>query len=418
MKYAKIFLILGLVLSITSICFDSSKANQPKYYFYEIHHELRPYPSGHGPTSLYINVIPHNNCTEVTLKLIKNDNVIYNDPQEVTLPVVDSNVIFKYDIELQKDTSGLDFFISSDGPGISGTQTYWAVENDTVKSFHCDPRELLSTQIRNKEQKLITVEDRRMAEGGPIDSDGVGTSYYTDGKGNRISEEEYRKLHPGSSKVYAEDEGLDDTAYVWQKGDDGLLYQIKKSDLPTKEEQKIQRQIERLHKMEESPLTERESQHIMVGDTLYTRNRGEYKFHQAEMFTDFEAYGQKATEVERAEEHARIYEITLDLRDPQEFEYVKGLVDSLVPMEEEGFYRATVTGAIKKQLRANKIKLGIYPEKPYLQESSRSKREKINDKSDTSSSEKEPPQLSTGSWVTPFWDNFEYFVGGTCPHVL
>ena len=377
MRYAKFFLILGLFLFITGICFNSSKANQPKYYFFEVHHELKPQPSGFGPTTLYINVIPHINCENIVLQISKKDDVLYNGPETITIPYIDSMVIFKLDIELNKDTSGIQFYVGNGGQLHIPIHTYWVVEQDTVKSFNGDPRTFLSTQLRNKKQKVITVEDRRMAEGGPIDPDGVGTYYYTDGKGNRISEDEYKKRHPGSRKVYAEDEGLDDTAYVWQKGDDGLLYQIKKSDLPTKEEQKIKQQQEKRRKLEEAPLTEYDKQDILVGDTLYSRYRGEYKFHIEEPIRNPGEYLRKKHDSLRVLENEKTYELTLDLRDPQEFEYVKGLVDSLIPMEEESIYRTVTNGAVLQQLRANKIKVGIYPEKPYLQESSRSKHKKI-----------------------------------------
>ncbi len=111
--------------------------------------------------------------------------------------------------------------------------------------------------------------------------------------------------------------------------------------------------------MEDSALVDREKQYLMI-DGLYqgiyfVRYRGEKKFNRIEGSRDPIADSKRRMDSLRATMPPATYDIVVDLRDPEHYEYIKSLVDSLGATEEKGFYRTVTTKEIVAEIEKRHI---------------------------------------------------------------
>ena len=122
--------------------------------------------------------------------------------------------------------------------------------------------------------------------------------------------------------------------------------------------EKGERRFVRMRNLERTPLTDESRQVISLDGTVYVRYRGEAKFHIVEGTTDPIAHAKQVMDSVRIAEN-KDYDITIDLRDSDDSEFVKNLVDTLMPTEQQGFFRAVVKWQTIMQLRDNAIE--FYP---------------------------------------------------------
>jgi hypothetical protein len=111
--------------------------------------------------------------------------------------------------------------------------------------------------------------------------------------------------------------------------------------------------------MEWAPLTKYNVQTIQVDGEQWLRRKGEYKFKRIEGKT-LEEIAQEDEERKERQKHIEV-DAVLDLRNPDNYAYVKELVKELVPMEEEGYYRATITKGLSAELTRRGITITNYP---------------------------------------------------------
>jgi len=114
------------------------------------------------------------------------------------------------------------------------------------------------------------------------------------------------------------------------------------------------RRLLKMRSLERTPLTDAPREVIFLDGTAYVRYRGETKFHPVAPTTDPLAHAQRMTDSIRIEEN-REYDLTIDLRDPADYQFVRGLVDTLMPTERVGFYRTVVRWKTIMQLREHGI---------------------------------------------------------------
>jgi len=117
------------------------------------------------------------------------------------------------------------------------------------------------------------------------------------------------------------------------------LQQQLKEDIEAEERRRKQ---EEMRELEKTPLTDDEVQWIQVGDEMWGRKKGEYKFRPAREVN----YPHLQERLEYIIENMAPdsgYEVILDLRDPEDLDYLKSMTIDLRPDEREGFYRCTVT---------------------------------------------------------------------------
>ncbi len=120
--------------------------------------------------------------------------------------------------------------------------------------------------------------------------------------------------------------------------------------------------MDSLHKLEETPLTDYSGQFIQVGDTLYVRREGEYKFKLAETYSSREEMEQSRRN--REPDWSREDHIVMDLRKQEDYDFVKELVDSLIPMEKEGYYHIVTTLRVIDKIKSHRIEYTRYPRYP------------------------------------------------------
>jgi len=121
--------------------------------------------------------------------------------------------------------------------------------------------------------------------------------------------------------------------------------------------------LDSLHKLEEKPLTDKNAQVIQVGDTLYIRKKGEYKFRVAETFNSWEEYLESRRNLKPEDLVSEVH-IVIDLRDPEDYNFVKGLVDSLIPMEKPGYYHTVAKMSVIDAIKTHRIGYMRYPRYP------------------------------------------------------
>ncbi len=107
--------------------------------------------------------------------------------------------------------------------------------------------------------------------------------------------------------------------------------------------------------MEDSAWTGEDRQVYMIEKLYFARNPGEKKFRRIEGHTDPLAEGTRWRDSVLAVSPPAKYDIIIDLRDPDDYDYVKTLVDSLGVTEEKGFYRTVTSKAVLGKLAEHGI---------------------------------------------------------------
>ena len=121
---------------------------------------------------------------------------------------------------------------------------------------------------------------------------------------------------------------------------------------------RIDPQLKRMRELEQEPLTYSDQESITVDGIIYERNKGEYKFHEKCKVSTMnkrthydpriDSIGQSLKGMES--------EYLIDLREPNDMEFVKRYLDSLVSTGQRGFYISKVPLEIRKIFREHGIK--------------------------------------------------------------
>jgi hypothetical protein len=169
------------------------------------------------------------------------------------------------------------------------------------------------------------------------------------------------------------------------------------------------RTMEELQELEKTPLTARKVEGYEVDGKFWTRRLGEYKFRRQELLTEAQVRVLDEGRWERTK-HEKL-SLSIDLRKPEDYEFVKQLVDSLAPMERPGFYHAVVTRELSARIQARHIPTERYPGYPGEAESPlrRLARER-NKPGSTSDSAKEKPKVGlspSAETIERFHEGFE-----------
>ena len=211
-------------------------------------------------------------------------------------------------------------------------------QEDTVKEFDGDPRKFVITKQRNEKPVIRYEKDRKKAKGA-INPEGKVSTGYIDEDGNPVPDNKVDEDEkPQPVKIYAPDESLPDSAYVWTIGDDGNLYQVKKADIKRQnEELKLEKRREKMRELEKTPLMDLDVQTFHIGDSAYIRNKGEYKFRLNTKRVDSSNHRRKQDSlIYETPLGDELLDIVLDLREPDDYDYVRKLVDSMKPAEKTG----------------------------------------------------------------------------------
>ncbi len=111
--------------------------------------------------------------------------------------------------------------------------------------------------------------------------------------------------------------------------------------------------------LERSPLTEQRVQIISVDGQTLVRRRGETRFHPIESKTEGEwnVYWKKRYDSTVAANWNVTYDVWIDLHSPDDLNFAKGLIDSLMPTDTAGIYRAAINKGTINRLSERKISI-------------------------------------------------------------
>ncbi|MFQ5500287.1 MAG: hypothetical protein ACE5FH_11520 [Candidatus Zixiibacteriota bacterium] len=179
---------------------------------------------------------------------------------------------------------------------------------------------------------------------------------YYDDDGNLVESDSARPRPKQSSR---------DSGLMWVRTSSGEKVLMNEEQVREfKKQYDLERDLARKRELEETPLTDADRQAIKVGDETWLRYKGEYRFRKAEPIYDVYAHTQRLLDSARAVQPDAAYHITLDLRDPDDYAAVALLVDSLIPMDSAGYYRATVLGRTLKEIGKKGVRYQAYPHYP------------------------------------------------------
>jgi hypothetical protein len=107
---------------------------------------------------------------------------------------------------------------------------------------------------------------------------------------------------------------------------------------------KGKRLLGKMRMMEDSPLTHNRRQTVEIEGRWFVRDSGETKFRRVEAKTDeqLRVDAQRYWDSLAANPPGNQYDVILDLRDPEHYGFAKSLLDSLIPADSVGFYRAVM----------------------------------------------------------------------------
>ncbi|MCP4567260.1 MAG: hypothetical protein GY841_06745 [FCB group bacterium] len=158
--------------------------------------------------------------------------------------------------------------------------------------------------------------------------------------------------------------------------------------------------VQKMQDLEKTPLTNSDEQHIMVDGEVWGRLRGEYKFHRVKTVVDPPKF--KPAEIEM--EADSTYDLILDLRQKDDYEFVKEIIPDLNPLAKTGYYRAVIPKNLLKQIIDRRVRLNAYPDYPDTSGSRESSKKEIPPR-DTKKDY--PMRLESGDEEMLYFYNFD-----------
>jgi len=299
-----------------------------------------PMPTASGPVNLRVTISPNVVCDEITITVTDIDNLEYLGETSWIVKAGPEDTIM-YDLAIvipANDTSGLRIMAGC-GKTRHAIHAYFLAYEDSVSYYFGNPRWNYGPSFPKAPKKRIDMSDKPWKVG----EYGKGKRSYIDASGNRISEEEYQARRAVRKEKPTQTVIPRDSTLIWMEDEEGNRVLVDRQVfLDSAKTLKRLAKLEKMRKLEETPLTDKEHQVISVDGKLYERHRGEYKFHEMETTTDRSTRFEKKRDSLRARAKHKKYEVILDLRDPKDYEFARTYVDSLITTEEPGFYRAVV----------------------------------------------------------------------------
>lgn len=341
-------------------------------------------PKGSGMVSLRLFISPNVICDEVEITIDNIDNLEYLGALNWRFPCIpeDTNT---YDLTLNipaHDTSGLRITAKC-GKWTRSIPAYFTTAPDTALYYFSDPRDAYPSSKYKSPKKRIGIPDslfhKELEMAGPpkrwqgkTDEDGklwpvdsIVDGYTPNGRrigsfdedGNFIWEDSVDKVIEEYllSKALADSVGPSigprDYNKLWVVDKDGNRRQVdRQTYTDSVNAQKGQARLEKMRRVEETPLTEARKQYFDLNGIMMVRHKGEYKFREAVTTTDPHGYSAKYRDSLRMSQ-GKIFDCIFDLSDPADFDLAKGLIDSLLPTDSAGVYRAVVEWNTLLQLR-------------------------------------------------------------------
>ena len=340
--------------------------------------------------SFSLNVIPNYDCSSVSLVGVQLENVSSSNLIEKEIPVIIGKLTtINIDINLpNEELGGFDFYI--EGCNYRQKFTYYfAAMQDTVLKYHYKPHKSYQ-EIKEQYENPQNLKEgpnsiKRREEEARIKKlmSEPQEQWITNSEGEHIQITEANQdsvynslLEKNKSKKTALDvsehselvlrrEGNPDTLmtrrelYEFNKQLKDSLVVMKNKDgsYSIRDIEKPLTQLEKMKELEKSPLEDAEIQSILVNGIIYTRNKGEDKFHEkgpSSTMSKITHYDARIDSIGKSLEGEE-FDYVIDLRDPQDFEFVKKYLDTLEETIYDGFYISKIPKDIRIIFRKSHI---------------------------------------------------------------
>ncbi len=114
-----------------------------------------------------------------------------------------------------------------------------------------------------------------------------------------------------------------------------------------------------MRSLEQEPLEDKDREYYPIGELLFVRNRGEYKFSQIKNTSEITEYYKNLQDSLLPVPKKGEYKATIIISDSDDYNYVNSLVDIIVPTIRFNSYRAIINDNIIYKLTSRKIKYQI-----------------------------------------------------------
>lgn len=374
--------------------------------------EPSPLPTEPGEVNIRLMVVAYKACDEVKFKISKIQNLELLDPDISSFSIGPHDTV-TYDLSVvvpANDTSGLEIDVFCDRvfhKGMIWFETWsdsisWSVSPPWGPYGHPDtwqrrttPRPERTPQEPEPYKGPTTRRGFEDRDGNFILRDslkpGMILGFYD------LDSNWVRVPNPADSISYRPgyQQGLPfDSTMTWNQDDTGYWHYVRKDSVRRmwernrKPDEPVNR-MELMHELEKTPLEGFSSQRFVIGDRLFERQEGEYKFKEV---TDMppKNYRQWRDSVALASD--KTFDVTLDLRDAKHYELAAQEIDSLILTDSAGFYRAIVTFAVVSRLREQGVNIRRTPDR------SRRKRDSVGA---IESPSEDAIELSADFWLSP-----------------
>lgn len=237
------------------------------------------------------------------------------------------------------DTSGLTVQAVGGGTDYSAS-LYWVPGRNRLWTWYIDPRTSFDATKGKSYSKRIGIPDsvfwKEQKHMNGYDSIG-----FRDDQGHLISEDSAHKI------------GLDRPEIVYPQPRDTGTVTITTPVVPVVDKPTAERR--QRDSLEQSPLTDLSGQFITVDGQTLVRYRSETKFRPVVVVSDFKTYDQKRYDSVLAANWNVTYDVWIDLHSPDDLAFAKGLIDSLMPTDTAGIYRAAINKGTINRLSERKI---------------------------------------------------------------
>ncbi|MGH8016349.1 MAG: hypothetical protein ACREBV_09175, partial [Candidatus Zixiibacteriota bacterium] len=344
-----------------------------------------PMPTVAGPVNLRVNIIFKEKCEDAKIAISGIDNLEYigDTVWNISSNQLDANTLNLNLVIPENDTSGIGLTFSCSKYGDLRWLAFFTAGHEGVKFYEYNPR-----GFRKAPKKTIDMSDPPIEEAwkhSAKNSPGGYMLFTKDDKGSfvpfvgddyRIEQNLWGLTHEGEfvpwdslmkeHQVEAGDAtmpvyGSWDRSKTWIVGKDGKRTQVDRQWLlDSLKQAKTQEQLDDMQRREQIPCT-LSGERIIVDGEAWQRKKSDYKFQKAKIGTDIDKMQREFIDSVGAVTPDTAYHITLDLRTKADSDFVAGYIDSLVPMDREGFYHARTKREIVALFEKSGIKKGIYP---------------------------------------------------------
>ena len=114
-----------------------------------------------------------------------------------------------------------------------------------------------------------------------------------------------------------------------------------------------------MRSFEQEPLKDKDREYYPIGELLFVRDRGEYKFRPIRDYTQKKEYYQNLQDSLLPVPQKGEYDVTIILSNSDDYDYVSSLIDVIAPTIRSDFYRAIINDKIFNKLTLKKIKFKI-----------------------------------------------------------